>query len=437
MRHFGDAISRHEMPAFARVQGARHALGVAQGRILRFWLADFLASVGDGIRLATFPLLAAELTHSPAVVAAVVAVQGLPWLLIGVGIGVVLDRRDLRKAMAGAGIIQALLVASLAAAVMLGVASLPLLFVVALITSAGSMLHLVGAQTALPHLVPEADRDRANGRLQAGELMGGELLGPAAAGWLFGISAVLPFALNAGTSGVAVLLLLSLPSVFRPVPEEVGKDHKEESMFGDLRDGLKWLLENPIMRGLTVAATVVFMFDAAWFAVLVLYVTRTLHRSPGVYGFILAFGALGGIAASAVVGRLLQRTSPHRVLAGAVLTMAAAQLVLGLSDNLVLASVMIASGSGAFAAYNITAVGLRQRIVPLRLLGRVTSAYLTVGYVAAALGAVIGGILASSVSIQTPMLAGVLPLLGVAGGFALHGGRLGGGGPTLSTSSGI
>jgi predicted MFS family arabinose efflux permease len=155
-----------------------------------------------------------------------------------------------------------------------------------------------------------------------------------------------------------------------------------------------------------------------------------------VYGLVLAFGALGGIAASAFVGRLLQRTSPHRVLAGAVVTMAGAQLVLGLSSNLVLASMMIACGSGAFAAYNITAVGLRQRIVPLRLLGRVTSAYLTVGYVAAAFGAVIGGILAGSVGIQTPMLAGVLPLVAVAIGLAWHGGRLGGG-PAFSTPSGI
>jgi MFS family permease len=409
---------------------------VAKGRIVRFWLADFLASLGDGIRLAAFPLLAAEFTHSPAIVATVVAVQGLPWLLMGVGIGVLLDRWDLRKAMAGAGVIQAILLTALAATIVLGVASLPLLFAVALITSAGSMLHLMGAQTVLPRIVPEEDRDQANGRLQAGELMGSELLGPAAAGWLFGISAVLPFALNAGTSGVAVLLLLSLPGVFRAIPE-LSKVDGEKSLVGDLGDGLMWLFRNPTMRGLTAAATVVFMVDAAWFAILVLYVMRTLHRSPGVYGLILAFGALGGIAASAVVGRLLQRASPHQVLAGAVVTMAAAQLVLGLSSNLELASVTIACSSAAFAAYNITAVGLRQRIVPLRLLGRVTSAYLTVASVAAAFGAVIGGILASSLSIQTPMLAGVLPLLGVAICLASHGRRLGGGGYAFPTPSDI
>jgi hypothetical protein len=43
---------------------------------------------------------------------------------------------------------------------------------------------------------------------------GNELAGPGASGWLFGVAAVLPLAANAGVLGIAVLLLLTLPSVF-------------------------------------------------------------------------------------------------------------------------------------------------------------------------------------------------------------------------------
>src|SRR6516165_10998071 len=49
----------------------------------RYWLSGFLADFGDGVRLAAFPLLAVHLTRSPAAVAAVTAVQGVPWLLLG------------------------------------------------------------------------------------------------------------------------------------------------------------------------------------------------------------------------------------------------------------------------------------------------------------------------------------------------------------------
>ena len=53
-----------------------------------------------------------------------------------------------------------------------------------------------------------------------GQIVGNELAGPAAGGLMFGLAAVLPFAVNAGTLGIAVLLLLTLPGVFQPAPRE-------------------------------------------------------------------------------------------------------------------------------------------------------------------------------------------------------------------------
>jgi hypothetical protein len=45
----------------------------------RYWLSGFLSDFGNGVRLAAFPLLMAQLTRAPAAVAAVTAVQGWPW----------------------------------------------------------------------------------------------------------------------------------------------------------------------------------------------------------------------------------------------------------------------------------------------------------------------------------------------------------------------
>ena len=84
----------------------------------RYWLSGFLADFGDGVRLATFPLLAAQLTGSPGAVAAVTAVQGLPWLLVGAGLGVIVDRTDRRRLMLVVDITRAVIIAALAAAVL-------------------------------------------------------------------------------------------------------------------------------------------------------------------------------------------------------------------------------------------------------------------------------------------------------------------------------
>jgi len=82
-------VVRHDVGVVAYAGGLR-------APFLRYWLSGFLADFGDGVRLAAFPLLAAQFTRSPSAVAAVTAVQGLPWLLGG-GLGVIVDRTDRRR----------------------------------------------------------------------------------------------------------------------------------------------------------------------------------------------------------------------------------------------------------------------------------------------------------------------------------------------------
>src|SRR5688572_32684940 len=88
-----------------------------------FWSAAALANVGDGIRLAAFPLLAASLTASPVGVAAVTAAQALPWLATGLLAGSLADRRGARTLLAQADTARVIVLAVLVVAVATGRAS--------------------------------------------------------------------------------------------------------------------------------------------------------------------------------------------------------------------------------------------------------------------------------------------------------------------------
>jgi MFS family permease len=378
----------------------------------RYWLSSFLAEFGDGVRLAAFPLLAAQLTRSPAAVAAVTAVQGLPWLLFGAGAGVIVDRSDRRRLMITVDITRAVIIAALAAAILAHSAGLALIYVTAFVTGTGSALRDTAATTSVPRLVEPAYLEQANGRLIAGQIVGNELAGPAAGGWLFGLAAVLPFAVNAGTLGIAVLLLLTLPSVFRPAPRDP-PGRGLASMRRDLREGFAWLWHHADIRDVTLAAGVISAMDAAWFAVLVLYVIQILNQRPGAYGLLLAIGALGGIATGGLGARISRRLGAQRSLLLAGLVMAATQAALGLTSDVAVVAVMLFASSAAWALFNLTAVTMRQRRVPAELLGRVSSLYGTVTRGAEALGAIAGGVLAVAAGIRAPMLAGAVPLLAV------------------------
>jgi predicted MFS family arabinose efflux permease len=150
--------------------------------------------------------------------------------------------------------------------------------------------------------------------------------------------------------------------------------------------------------------------DAAWFAVLVLYVTQVLHQRSGAYGLLLAIAALGGIVTGAFGTRLTRRLGPWPSLVIAGLAMAGSQAGLGLNADVIIAAVLLFISSAAFALFNMTAVTMRQRLVPAGLLGRVSSLYSTVALGAEALGAIGGGTLAAAAGIRAPMLIGAVPI---------------------------
>jgi MFS family permease len=271
------------------MEGVAASAAALRGPFLRYWLSGFVANFGDGVRLAALPLLAAQLTRWPAAVAAVTAVQSLPWL-IGAWLGVIVDRTDRRRVMMMVDTTRAVIIAALAAAIFVHADGLALIYLTAFTTGVGSALRNTAAATCVPRLVDPADLDRANGRVIAGQIVGNELAGPAAGGWLFGVAAVLPFAVNAGTLGIAALLLLTLPSVFQPA-QQAASARKNAAVRRDLAEGLAWLRRHPDIRDLTIASGVIAAMDAAWFAVLVLYVTQILHQKPGAYGALLAIGS--------------------------------------------------------------------------------------------------------------------------------------------------
>lgn len=379
----------------------------------RYWLSAFLADLGDGVRLAAFPLLALQVTSSPAAVAAVSAVQGLPWIVLGLGVGTLVDRRDLRVTMVAVDLVRAVVIAALAITVILGAVNLALIYLTAFVTGLGGMVRDTATATAVPRLVGTSGLETANGRLVAGTLIGNELAGPALGGWLFGIAAVLPFAFNAGGLGISILLLLTLPSVFAPHKRSLDSGALR-SAARDLWEGLNWLRRDRPIRNLVLAVALVALADGAYLAILALYVTRVLNLDAGAYGLLLGVGAIGGIIAGACCARVTSRIGARGVLFVSVLTMAAAQLMLGLTSNLACTMVALVFSSGAFAALNVTSMTLRQRRSPEHLLGRINSAYLTVGRGAEATGALAGGGLATAAGVQAPILAGVLPLIGAA-----------------------
>ena len=382
------------------------------GGFWRFWGATFLANIGDGIRLAAFPLLAASLTDEPLAVAAVAAAQLLPWLVFGLVAGSWADRFPSRRLLVAADALRAAVLLVLVVGIALGWARIGVVVVAAVVLGVGETVRDTAAQSTIPRLVAKPLLERANSRLVAGEIVGNEFVGPPVGAALFAVGAALPFAVNGGALALAVMLLLSVPLSAGLAGPRAATHEDPARVAEGVRAGLVWLVRHRVLRALTGVGALVAAADAAWFSIFVLFVRDRLDLGVVSFGWLLASGALGGLVGAWAAERLLVRpgavTRHREVLTGSILLTGGVPVLLLVAPDLWSAVTVTVVTSAGFALFNVAALSLRHRSVPEGLVGRVTAAARVVTFGAAALGTLLGGWLAGAAGLGTPFLLSAL-----------------------------
>ncbi|MHB1576752.1 MAG: MFS transporter, partial [Candidatus Dormibacteria bacterium] len=89
------------------------------GRFWQFAGAYATTALADGVRFAALPLLAASLTHRPLLVALVGVGESLPWLVVGLPSGVLVDRHDRKRVVQVAAVVREVVMLVLIAALLL------------------------------------------------------------------------------------------------------------------------------------------------------------------------------------------------------------------------------------------------------------------------------------------------------------------------------
>src|SRR5215211_4353188 len=167
----------------------------------KVWSANSFSNLGDGLYQITLPLLAAQLTRSPSLIALLGVMLSLPWLVFALQAGSIVDRSDRRKVMLWVNGGRLLILLVLTIAVMTGSISLPMLYIAALLLGIGETL----VDTALTSIVPSVvSKDRltwANARLTAAQTVTNTFIGPPLAGYLAGLG----FAIATGSSTLMYL----------------------------------------------------------------------------------------------------------------------------------------------------------------------------------------------------------------------------------------
>ena len=380
------------------------------GSFQRLWTASLASNLADGVGMVVMPLLAMRLSDDPFVVSVISALAFLPWLVLGVLSGAVVDRADRRRVMGFGALARA--GAYVALAVIAGTVGIPLwlLFATVLLAACIETLADGAAQAMVPTLVPTARLDTANSRFQAGELvMQGMVALPLGAA-LFSVAVPLPLAVGAFAYAAAAVLVLTLPRrAGRPKPEPAAPVGPRESIWAATGAGLRYTFGHRDLRGLvlvtaTIAVTLQFAQGSLMF-----YLVRGVGVPEAALGLLTAGMAFGGVAGAIGSPALARRFGRRVAMITATAVAGAAFVVLALvpggTAGIVVAALAMAVAALAGTAWNVQSSTVRQMIVPGAMLGRVNGATRTLVWGLAPCGALLGG-LVSRVDLRLPLVVG-------------------------------
>ena len=374
----------------------------------RLFAGNGISSVGDGLVLVAFPLLALTLTTSPVLIAGVAVAGRLPALLLSIPAGALVDRVDRRRLVMLINTVRVVALTAFTGAVLAGHDTLVSLYATVFVLGTADMMFNVATQACLPAMVVPDELPRANGYLATAELSGEQFIGPAVGGIAFGVGRALPFV------GDAVSFVASLFLVRSALPETIHQRQKRP-FARDIKEGLVWFLRNPLLRLLAVVVASLAFCQAMVFAELVLYGTRQLHLSHTAYGLFFAGAAAGNVIGALLAGRVYRRWGPARSLVGAAVLAGAAYLVLSVTSTVTVAAAVLFVEAVGVAIGNVTTLSLRQRVIPPDLLGRVGAAFRLLLYGLVPVGALTSGLLTATLGVRSAVgIAGAVQLIVLA-----------------------
>ncbi len=363
------------------------------GGYWHLWSSATVSNLADGILKVALPLIAIKYTRSPALIANLTFAFTLPWLVLALPAGAIVDRSDRRAVMVSANVARGGLLAALLAAVFLGFGTIWMLYAVALFVGVAETFYDTASQAILPQLVRREQLPRANSLLYAAETSALELVGPPLAGLLVAASVGLSIGTPTALWAVAVVLLLLVRGSYRV---NNGPGHVPKTLRADALEGLRFLVRHRLLRTITLMTGVFNFASSAVWAIFVLYAVgpeTPLKLTGSQYGLLLSAAAFGWLVGSFFTGRVVRLLGRSRAI---FLSYLLGGISIGIpaitSNGLVISAVLFIGGVGLITG-NVVTLSLRQTITPAHVLGRINSCHRLFAYGTKPLGALAGGAL--------------------------------------------
>ena len=380
------------------------------GRILLSMQLSRIAQSMVGVTLVLFTL---DEYHSPALTGIVTFASVFPGLVVAPIAGALLDRHGRTRLVIldyAVALLALVLIGGLALADALPI---PLLLLIAVVSSLTAILSHTGLRSLFPLIVPERLWERVNAVDSNGYLVA-TILGPPVAAALVSI-----------VGGATTLILIGLVYGAATVamigaPDPISETASTGRLFRDAWDGVVYTMRNRTLRGLGVSISLLNLSGGMVTIVVPLIVIDRLGAPEVAVGLVFAASGISGMIAALIAGRFDSRGREWHLLVLPMAGIAFADLLLlaGAGATTALTGLLfvalgLALGGALNGPMDVGLFTIRQRRTDPAWMGRAFAVSMAFNFVGYPIGAALAGVIAS-VSVEAAIVVGAVACL-VAG----------------------
>jgi MFS family permease len=336
-----------------------------------------------------FPLLVLYLTGSAQDAGIVGALFSVPYLLLSLPVGALVDRWDRKRVMIISDVIRAFAFAIIPIAAFTGTLTIWHVYAVALAEGTFFVFFNIAEVAALPRVVRPDQLPEATSQNMATFAAAG-MAGPGLGGFLYqSVGKAFPFLLDAVSYAISAVSLLFVRTNFRV---ERAADAPRRHLWREIKQGMGWLWGNALLRFMAfITGGINFVLVGG--TLIVIVVAKNLHIDEAGIGLIFSVGAVGGIVGAALAGTIQRRFGYGQVTLTTMWLLALAFPLTGIAPHAALLVFAWALVSLSVPVFSVVQLSYRLPLIPDELQGRVNSSYRFLGWGTQPLGSLLTGFL--------------------------------------------
>lgn len=333
---------------------------------LGLFVGGLFLSFGNRLYELALPLWLYEISGSSKIMGAMRAVEFLPNVLLGICVGLLVDRSLKKRTHLSSIAAQLILLAALLTCMVLKVKNVQWYYLLGFLLMTFGYLN-DNVRIAITKLcIPKEQLGSANAKF-ASVQTGLAVAGPVITGIVVSLGSK-PAAITVAIVSYAIGLGATL---FVSAPETKASVERSTTVFADFLEGFRLLIQLRSLLALSFLVVFINAIGGTFDSLLLYHCKKVLNLSDFEVGSVMAASGLGAFISTFFVNQIRQKLQTKTLFAGGFLLGAVCYLLVAMvpSITLLIAAIFVLSFVGMAQAVAVWTY--RQEIVPAQLIGRI------------------------------------------------------------------